>query len=508
MAWLEGYRISSSRQMASSTPLTDLAENFFMCSVCLDQLKEPKQLPCLHRYCRNCLKTVIQASYGVTLNCPLCNQEYVIPENGVDDFKTDFSIKGALEFIQFQNSFESKDLKKCVRCLKNTKVSAFCIKCRDYLCEQCYKDHVSKKMFTDHKTHILSLDNIILKNMTLDKLTSLTEDPRCHIHAKKKAQLCCSSCKNVPVCLACSCIYNKHKGHDLHDVTEIADRERTLLKQELAELTNYKGQLYGLPTKIQTTKQKLNENAMKKKETLKNQHKQQAHKIKDKLAECTKERKRGIDDIGCRRTENDRRITLDFEEELSQVRKKYDKIRKTTNQIYDNESKEFIDKCNETEGELFKKLCSLDANFKNLTIAKDLHVNQNEDELKQMREYCEQVIKRYENFTATTTFIFASKDDWTDAQCIPDIRAACRSLMVEMKKEYPQLESLSDFVISDVRKVVIDNVTIAKQTEPVVKLKDRCIIDIISRGVSKIVITQQAGYSHITVFNSKGEIQL
>ncbi|XP_071855603.1 uncharacterized protein [Apostichopus japonicus] len=498
--------------MASSTPLADLAENFFMCSVCLGQYKEPKQLPCLHRYCRNCLKTVIQASYDGTLKCPLCKQEYVIPENGVDDFKTDFHMKSMIEFIHLRKSIENKDFKKCVSCFKNTEVSAYCFKCRDYLCDQCYKVHVTSKMFTDHKSHILRLDNIEVKNMTLDKITSLTEDPRCHIHAKKEAQLCCSSCGNVPVCIACT--YNKHKGHDLHDVTEIAERERKLLKQELAELTKYKSKLYGLPTKIKATTQKLNENVVKKTERLINQHKQQTHKIKDKLAESTKEQKRGLEDIESRRRENHRRITLNLEEELSQVRKKYDKLRKTTNQKYDNESEEFINKCDKTESELFRKLGSLDINLKKLTTAKDLHVNKNEDELKHITEYCEQVIKRYENLTTTTSTILATKDDWTDAQCIPDIRAACDPLMVEMEKGFPELDSLSDFVISDVTKVIRDIVTIAQHKESVVdvagiKVKVGYFTNITSRGDVKIVIIHKAyeGYLQITVFNRKGEIQ-
>ncbi|PIK47927.1 hypothetical protein BSL78_15197 [Apostichopus japonicus] len=492
--------------MASSTPLTDLAENFFMCSVCLDQFKEPKRLPCLHRYCRNCLKALIQGNYDGKLNCPLCKQEYVIPEGGVDDFKTDFHMKSVLALIQLQKSFENKELKKCVSCLKNKKASAYCFKCRDYLCEQCYKVHVTSRMFTDHKTHILSLDKMEAKNMTLDKLTSLTEDPRCHIHDKKEAQLCCSSCGNVPVCMICT--YNKHKGHDLHDVTEIAERERKLLKQEHAELNKFQDKLYGLLTKIQSTKQKLHENAEKRTERLINQHKQQADRIKDKIAECTKERKRGLEDIECRRRVNDGQITLNLEKGSREVRKKYDKFRKTANQGDDKESEEFINKCDKTESELDEKLRSLDANLKNLTTAKDLLVNRNEDELKQIREYCEQVIKRYENVKATTSSVIASKDDWTDAQCIPDIRAACEPLMVEMKKEYPELESLSDFVICEITKFNIE-VTIAQHQESGIKVKGWHITDITSRGDVKIVITHNPleEYSHITVFNRKGEIQ-
>ena len=106
----------------------------------------------------------------------------------------------------------------------------------------------------------------------------------------------------------------------------------------------------------------------------------------------------------------------------------------------------------------------------NLTAIKELLIEQNKNELKEISEYCEQIIKRYENFTSTTTSILASKDEWIDAQCIPDIRAASEPLIEEMKKEFPELESLSDFVISDITKVIIDDVTITEYEE--------CVIDI------------------------------
>ena len=126
---------------------------------------------------------------------------------------------------------------------------------------------------------------------------------------------------------------------------------------------------------------------------------------------------------------------------------KYDEIRKTTESKYDNERQEFKENCDDIDGELFKKLGSLDSNFKSLTTAKELLTEQNKNELKKLSDYCDQIIKRYENVTATTSSILASKDEWTDVQCIPDIRAACEPLIEEMKKEFPELESLSDIVI-------------------------------------------------------------
>ncbi|XP_071853835.1 uncharacterized protein [Apostichopus japonicus] len=498
--------------MASTTPLNELTENFFMCSVCLNQFKEPKLLPCLHRYCRDCLNTVIQASQDGTVKCPLCQQDYVIPENGVDDFKSDFHMKSMLEFVNLQKSFEYEKVKQCVSCSENTKVFAYCFKCRDFLCDPCYMVHVNSQMFTEHQTHILKLDNVEARNLTLEKLRTLTEDPKCHIHMKKEAKLCCCTCRHVPVCIIC--IHSKHKGHDLQDVSELATSERELLKPTLAELNKHKDKLYDLPKKIETTLQKLNENAEKKTQKLINQHQKQTQKINDQLEECTKVRTRGLEEIESRRRNKEGQITINLKVELSQVREKYDKIRKNMKRHYDDEYEELNLKCDKTESALITELDNLNGCLKDLITTKDLRVKKNKDELKEMSDYCDTIIKRYENFTATTSSILAPKNDWTYAQCIPDIRAACEPLIEEMKKGYPQLEYLSDFIISDITKFTKNNATIVQQEDSVVdiagiKATNWSINGITSSGDGNIVITGMAstGYSHITVVNRKVEIQ-
>ncbi|PIK38854.1 hypothetical protein BSL78_24292 [Apostichopus japonicus] len=304
----------------------------------------------------------------------------------------------------------------------------------------------SSKMFTDHQPLTLKLDNKETKNLTLEKLAALTVDPRCIVHVKEKANLCCSSCGNVPVCIIC--IYSKHKGHDLHDVTELAKGERELLKPKLAELNMYRAKLYELPKKVGIAAQTLKENIDEKTEKFMNQHKQQTHKIKEKLAKRTKERKRGILEIENRRKDENKQTSLNFEKELSQLKEKYDKIRERTENKYDKECEEFNVKCDEKDGAFLEKLRSLDVSFKNLTTANGLLAKPYEEELRQRSDYCDQIIKRYENFTATTTSVLASNDVWKDVQCIPDIRAACDTLIEEMKHDFPELKSLSDFKIN------------------------------------------------------------
>ncbi|PIK47143.1 hypothetical protein BSL78_15994 [Apostichopus japonicus] len=500
----------STPTMASLTSLKDLPDDFFQCPVCLDQLKEPKQLQCLHRYCKDCLKAVIGASQDGSVKCPMCKQDNVVPENGVDDFKTDFHMKSMLEFRILQKCFGNKDLKKCISCSKNTVVSAYCFKCREFLCDECYEVHVKSKMLTDHQPHTLKLDDIETKNLTLDKLAALTEDPMCHVHVNENAKLCCSTCGNLPICVICT--YSQHKGHDLHGVTELAKSERELLEPKLAELNIHKVKLYELPKKVKDTTIKLKESVVNVTENLINQHKKQADKIKEKLAKLNNVINLGISNIDNLRREEDIQTRSKFEMELFQLRVKYDNISRATKKKYDDKFNELEENRNDME-QLSRKLESLDFNLKNLTETKEQLARRKTDELTEISENCDQLIKQYENFTATTSSVLASKDDWTDVHCIPDIRTACKTLIENTKIEYPALESCHYLSISDVTEDIYGDVAIPVHEESVVDvvgLKDKClqINDIASTTDGNIVITGIAreGYSHITVINMKGKV--
>ncbi|XP_071853941.1 uncharacterized protein [Apostichopus japonicus] len=502
----------STRMMATSTSIKEMKENFFQCSVCLDQFNEPKMLPCLHRYCSLCLQTVIQASNDGTIECPMCKQVCQVPKEGVDGFKTDFHMKSVLEFLNLQKSVNNGDLKECISCSKKNKVFAYCFKCGDFLCEQCYKFHKDSRMLKDHEPNILKLANAEAMNLTLEELSAFTEDPRCHIHVKQQAQLCCSTCRNVPVCVLCT--YSKHKGHDLHEVNELASNERILLESKLTEINLLKSRLYELPGKIEVSIGKLSENTAEKTETLKIQHKQLLCKLKDDKKKVTTERENGLMDINNRRDDEKLQIRVREEKELSEVKQKYEEIKKETERKYDQESVYFNAKCDKREERVNGKLKRLDDNLKELSADIDIRTKQQKDELQKISNHCQQIIERYKNFTTITSSIIASKDEWADAQCIPDIREACEPLIQEMKKEFSDIESLSDFIIGDISKYLFDNVTISEHEEPVVKVKGFqhytkwYIDDITSTLDGKIVITGGSReINHITLLNKRGHLE-
>ena len=60
--------------MASAAP--EKVNEQLTCAVCMEQFKEPKVLPCLHTYCKQCLEKLVkkqEADHVIT--CPECRQD-------------------------------------------------------------------------------------------------------------------------------------------------------------------------------------------------------------------------------------------------------------------------------------------------------------------------------------------------------------------------------------------------------------------------------------------------
>ena len=82
--------------MATSLEI-DISEEI-KCPICLEQLKQPKILPCQHTYCLDCLEEVAKLNNPDTVDCPECRREFKIPpESGVKGFPENRLMKFLLE---------------------------------------------------------------------------------------------------------------------------------------------------------------------------------------------------------------------------------------------------------------------------------------------------------------------------------------------------------------------------------------------------------------------------
>ena len=65
------------------------------CSICIHLYKDPKQLPCLHIFCLQCLNDLARTStrHG-KIKCPLCQIEVAVPESGTMEILPDCGYQG------------------------------------------------------------------------------------------------------------------------------------------------------------------------------------------------------------------------------------------------------------------------------------------------------------------------------------------------------------------------------------------------------------------------------
>ncbi|XP_071821424.1 uncharacterized protein [Apostichopus japonicus] len=493
--------------MACPSPWKDIADTFFECSICLDLFKEPKQLPCLHRFCKQCLEPILEGQVG-TFECPLCKDVCKIPNNRIDGFKTDFHMKSMLQFIQLQKTFENKEERECIGCEEKLKVTAYCFMCKEFLCVQCYQFHLTKKIFVKHQKHVLALNDLEGKSLTQEKLASLMEAPRCHIHPEHKAKLCCCTCGNLPVCVTCT--YDEHKGHELRDVRKVANDEREQLKEILEELVKRKDTVFNIADKINRvnndvlsivaeTKAKWItqfEDQTRELQNRKEKEKREFNRFKTVLEESTRHKMK--------------KLETEMEEKIRNIRDEYDRMIK----MKIRESKEKEDtKRNEIEyrelkiDETIHKLDAL-VNERNKTIEEQQQRKLRETQ--NLSDLCNQWVNKFQNLSTISSSVLESYDHWTDAQCIPDIRAASEPLVEDIMKDFPEIESLSDITKDDLPILCIDRVNISDNVESVVDIDvvkgNGCFNGITSTGSGNIVVSGRLSddQSFITVINKQG----
>ncbi|XP_075259677.1 uncharacterized protein LOC142351504 isoform X2 [Convolutriloba macropyga] len=110
---------------------------FATCSICLDEYREPRILPCGHSYCTNCLKTFIA---GGNFHCPECRGD--IPNRPIDVFPVNYGLVSAIsaskevadDKVLFRNNCPTHTLPEEFFCRGQ--------KCSLSICKECWtKSH-------------------------------------------------------------------------------------------------------------------------------------------------------------------------------------------------------------------------------------------------------------------------------------------------------------------------------------------------------------------------------
>ncbi|XP_013412103.1 E3 ubiquitin-protein ligase TRIM71-like [Lingula anatina] len=214
MATADLKGVTESPQAASLR--TEIVNYFVSCSLCLEEYKDPTDLPCRHTFCKGCLKTYISdLTPGSKLPCPVCQKETEVPKDGLEGFTHNFFIESLQDTV-----LQLTHTKKCSSCAlvsqTETVATSKCITCHDYLCEKCSPFHCGTKFTKDHK--VLTFQQ--LHSSEYEKEIQEQQKIICPEHKGEMIRYFCSDC-NVSICRDCRILH--HDGHKLITLEKAAE---------------------------------------------------------------------------------------------------------------------------------------------------------------------------------------------------------------------------------------------------------------------------------------------
>ena len=200
--------------------LLDNLHDELSCSVCMCTYTDPKQLPCLHSFCLNCLNG-IQRTSGVhgKITCPECRRQFEIPGSGnLSVLPTNFRINSLIDVLAIKECSTANV--KCGNCDKRSAQTLYCFQCCSFWCEECISGHNIIRTNKEHKT-------LLLKDFQDQDIEAVLKRPafcQKELHDKEELKFFCKDCK-VAICN--TCVVTLHEGHGKMILKEAANARKT-----------------------------------------------------------------------------------------------------------------------------------------------------------------------------------------------------------------------------------------------------------------------------------------
>lgn len=217
---------SSSSSAAANDDEDELSRNlrdqFLQCKICLDGLKEPKTLPCLHTFCAQCIVYYVEYNRldQRKFSCPICRRHIYIPKDGIDGFPDSFFVESLNDVLSQQMTKSSQKIKnyECNICrFKEGSVQAkmMCVECKVELCDNCSKVHNEAKVTEGHTLLRLLVQPSSLSSSNYSLHLQQARENYCRIHKGEIVKYYCQTC-NSPICLPCT--FLDHKDHSIEEI--------------------------------------------------------------------------------------------------------------------------------------------------------------------------------------------------------------------------------------------------------------------------------------------------
>ncbi|XP_077772838.1 E3 ubiquitin-protein ligase TRIM56-like [Podarcis muralis] len=214
--------------MAAKAPSLSeaLTSGFLTCTICLERLRRPKILPCLHSYCQECLRKL--AGGRKELQCPECRERVALPEGGVGALRTNFFINGLLDLVHPTGEAEPTcSLCPLIGQEAGRLAVSRCLDCADDMCRDCASGHRCSRL--THLHRVVAMKDYLSGEH--DEEIRKRQALQCKEHAGEELRFFCTPCAVV---LCRECRLGAHLQHPCLPLAEAAQARRPVIVELLA----------------------------------------------------------------------------------------------------------------------------------------------------------------------------------------------------------------------------------------------------------------------------------
>ena len=201
------------------------------CPLCLETVKDPKTLPCLHSFCLQCIDK--HAGYAkrkleTTIKCPVCQACFQIPEGDTfGSLPTSFHLNRLVDLLALRDG--SQEAQRCCSCEENNTATCYCFVCQNFLCKDCFDAHQRLRATRGHR-------NVLIENLQAQDVEDLMHRPAMctkKYHENEPLDYYCQDC-SICICHKCSIV--SHNRHSLVDLQEAAEEQKMQMTQVFARV--------------------------------------------------------------------------------------------------------------------------------------------------------------------------------------------------------------------------------------------------------------------------------
>ena len=273
-------------------------EEEITCPVCQEHFRDPKILPCLHYYCKECVRQLaLRAGHNRPFACPECRRGIVLPQNDPNQLPTAFFVNRMKELRTKMEKAQGKMEALCEMCSRG-KAEAFCRQCTDFICNDCARMHGVMKVFAGHK--VVTLQELKEGGA---KAIPLKEAPpsMCKDH-DEQLKVYCFDCNHL-ICR--DCVISDHAGHKFEFVKKSAPQYKKTLKESLAPLAKIQTNISAATREVEEVEREVSEQHKAVAGTIEQSFKQLheiLHKREKQLLDSVSElKKQKLDNLGAQK---------------------------------------------------------------------------------------------------------------------------------------------------------------------------------------------------------------